>query len=262
MEGKFMHKKLCITLMLGMSIVSLPHQAQAMDQLSQSSEQNPSVENIKIDTISDLAINIATLTSRGVDPSLITVIFDVDGTLTNHYDPTGYTEETPISPRGDAIETVNWMFAQNVNIIFSSAWDVLGETISRLKKLDFGQYVADDVNHETRQFNDKNLDVLSSGRAVSVRDRNVDRYYYHQKAFSAYFFDKEIAGKTRYLLFADDSPGNISYFQKDIQQHNIYPNLQKVYLYTLSESYEAPGKWAEAEGKINKILSGISSESD
>lgn len=250
-----MCKKLSIALIFSIFIINIPSQVESMEKSIPSSEQKLSIENkLNVDAPSDLVVDIATIISQGIDPSTITVVLDVDGTLTNHYDPTGYTEKTPIFSRGDAIKTVNWMFAHNINVIFSSAWNKLQETISRLNKLGFGQYVAGDINSEIKSFKGKELNVMSSGHAVSVQDRNADPYYYRQKAFAAYFFDEELAEKTHYLLFADDSSENTRTFQRDIQQHKIYPNLQKIYLYALSDMYGVSDKWEEAKAKIDEIL--------
>ncbi|AIK96455.1 hypothetical protein [Candidatus Odyssella acanthamoebae] len=95
-----MVKQISVTLLALLS-VSLPRNVNSMEICQQIEPQaNFSLkEYTDIDTISDLAIKAAKLVKKGIFPSEITVIFDVDGTLTKHGTPDGdYNEDTEICP--------------------------------------------------------------------------------------------------------------------------------------------------------------------
>lgn len=256
-----MGKQLYLALAIGSSATTgLLPSAHAFDAIQPSQTQKTvpfsQIENIA--TIDALAKQTALLIANDkIDPSQITVILDVDGTLTDHEDPTGYTESTKVHARGDAVEAVSWMIEQGIVVIFSSAWDNINETASRLKKLGLNDYLAPTSTVKLEKLPDgSKYDVMSSGRAISVR-HILSGTYYRQKAYSAYFFNPELAVKTKVILFADDSQGNINQFKTDINQmfKKTYPSLEHVYLYTMADEMHQQNNWQQVLEEIKTMSS-------
>lgn len=176
-----------------------------------------------------------------VDPSNILVIFDVDGTLTNHGNPLG-EHTTKFGPRGKAVDFVKELSKDHAKIVASSAWsspDRFGvndeegfkQTLKRLKKLGLTQEfntAKQEKNCTKAEEFGESLDVCKNGSVVSVRySKNIDSDdpFFRQKAFSYKFSEPQIdSNAITHVIFLDDSSGNIRNFKDDMPKTDLYQN--------------------------------------
>lgn len=130
----------------------------------------------KLESISRMAAQIQSCLDSGISPARISVIADVDGTLTTQANPCDYKSEDSVIPRGASVEFIKWLLDLKINIIFASAWTLtslndplLGfkQTLERLEKLGLQQSGV--PIEEERSYGDETFSVMSCGRAISVR---------------------------------------------------------------------------------------------
>ncbi|MBW8310063.1 MAG: hypothetical protein K0M45_10610 [Candidatus Paracaedibacteraceae bacterium] len=228
-----------------------------------------------VPSISEMTAQIYNFLQSGRAPEEISVVLDVDGTLTNQADPTSIKPEDIVVERGAAVKFVQWLIRQKINVVFASAWhkiiegDPLAgfrETLGRLEKLGFKDLLAEGATVRGEEWEEKSLSVMASGHAVSVKDRAATAVpgsfrkdiYYRQKAYALWCFDKNIADKTKAIFFADDSRGNTERFKSDILDAwpSLYPNLQEIYIYTLTERLTEVNSWHQVFNLIQEIGEG------
>jgi hypothetical protein len=216
----------------------------------------------QVPSISEMVSQIYNCLQAGTAAEEISVILDVDGTLTNQSDPTYLNPQDPVLGRGAAVPFVWWLVQQKINVIFASAWhriipnDPLAgfkETLGRLEKLGFKSLLGEMPALRSEAWGEKSLIVMASGHAVSVKDPALTvalgstrkDIYYRQKAYALYYFDKDIARKTKAIFFADDSRSNTDRFKSDIRvlARYLYPNLQEVSIYTLTDEMTEMDPW-------------------
>ena len=228
-----------------------------------------------IPTVSEMIAPIYNCLQSGIAPEEISVILDVDGTLTNQSDPTYLKAEDTILERGAAIKFVRWLIRQKINIVFASAWhkiveeDPLAgfkETLGRLEKLGFKNLLTEKATIRNEEWEEKRLSVMAAGHAVSVKDIQMTfvagslrkDIYYRQKAYALYYYDQEVAAKTKTIFFADDSRGNTQRFKLDILDSwsSLYPKLQEIYIYTLTDRLTETDSWHQVLNLIEEIGDG------
>ncbi|AIK96476.1 hypothetical protein [Candidatus Odyssella acanthamoebae] len=234
---------------------------------------NPTMRELdQVQSISEMITQIYNCLQAGIATEEISVILDVDGTLTNQSDPTYLNPQDTILERGAAVPFVWWLIRQKINVIFSSAWHrvIYGEplagfkeTLGRLEKLGFKSLLAEMPVVHYEEGEEKNLLVMASGHAVSVKDpaatvapgSSRKDIYYRQKAYALYYFSKDIASKTKAIFFADDSRGNTDRFKADILDswRSLYPNLQEISIYTLTDKLTEVDPWHQILGIIHEV---------
>lgn len=157
------------------------------------------------------------------------LIVDVDGTLTWEEDPSVSKSTTQ---RGNCVKNIQNLIQLGTRVLFCSAWDVLEETKYRLQKIGFtNENLCIEENMST-DFGVKKLSLTDQfsveiryqqqGRIVSTKlFSSTDRFYRH-KAFAPLLTDLQSLDTIEKICFLDDSPRNIDYFKKNIQQFNLY----------------------------------------
>jgi hypothetical protein len=150
---------------------------------------------------------------KGIEPSKILAIFDVDGTLLK--DPHPMTGKKPELREG-AMETVLALQNLGVQVIASSAWSNPQDTYERLIKAGFKEALQ---LHEQPTFekDPKNRYFISkTGLIASVKNMNMDARYYRQKAYAPHYILGDKANEFSHVLFIDDSPCNFQCFYYDV----------------------------------------------
>jgi hypothetical protein len=157
----------------------------------------------------------------------ITVVFDVDGTLTDHSLP----GQHQVKSRYNAVNIVKELIDLQVNVVISSAWNNFAETKDRLNALGLGDVLGltDENPLEEGVYTKikrKNFEYIRQGKVASVREVGTGKFY-RQKALAPYVLGTE--GNTKKVIFVDDSEGNIDIFTQDIVKYNLYPNVDEVF---------------------------------
>lgn len=179
-------------------------------------------------TLADVEAYVDGLLNSGVAPTSIMVTLDVDGTLTNYSMPGDHETK----PRGNAVPFVTKLIDKGVKVVVASAWDKFEETRGRLEDLKLlkvlkaespGKCGQSDLNLEKLKESKIMFEYCHSGHVSSVKDPNLDRTYYRQKAF-AYkkVYPKLDIKNIKHHIFADDSSGNVKHFNRDIKRASIF----------------------------------------
>ncbi|MBW8310040.1 MAG: hypothetical protein K0M45_10490 [Candidatus Paracaedibacteraceae bacterium] len=157
-------------------------------------------EYADIDTIAELATKAAKLVIKGMPFTEVAVVSDRDGTLTTHgISDDDYNDDTQVKARGETVEVIQWMENNKINVIFSSAWDKFDHTLNRLQKLGLGDFLKGTKSSKDFTQHGRLYRVNALGRAVSVSSPppTPARPYYRGKAYSAYFFNPNLAKKLK-----------------------------------------------------------------
>lgn len=161
-------------------------------------------------------------------PDETLVILDLDGTLTNHAQPS----LIGLAARGNAKNFVQDIIEKGYTVVVSSAWDNFDETLGRIKFLGLDKHLGVNdsicanrnlcINDFTAKFH-----VCQSGNVISVRDLDNKDPYYRKKAFSFLYVDPSIdISKIQHVVFADDSSGNVSTFRKDAHRAKLFRDAE------------------------------------
>lgn len=206
----------------------------------QTSDYNGQVNKKSSENIKALWLHVDSLLKDDVKPEEVSIIIDIDGTLTHEPDPSKVRfPENPLkpSPKNSKNYTMKYMVTdlieKGVNVVFSSAWNNLEDTCARLNYLGFGKYL-DGEKKEGEIHLDDNVygTFIQKGRAISVKKNPWDTFY-KEKFFSAGIYLGEKAQDVKYLYFTDDSREHMKNFKKAVNEHNIYPHIKTVSLFPI-----------------------------
>lgn len=219
------------------------------------------IQNHAGNSISPLIGLVDAQLTKGIAPSEICVVLDVDGTLTQNRDPSG--NPPIVQERGMARAVVNYLVNKGVSVVFSSAWPNFKhknqkqgfiETMQRLMKLNFG---IPDLFSSGPGYEGKDVmipgegvcDYVKDGHVVSVANaanRSFGDGYARAKYLAPFLFDPDQAKNLKVILFADDDLRNTQNFRNGINVNKeIYPALVHVDMLLLDGNYTVSEQNAE-----------------
>lgn len=179
------------------------------------------------------------MTDNGWQPNQVAVILDIDGTLTLYSEPTrapGYML-SHIPPRPGAVELVQGLAADGFSLVFSSAWNVMEQTIEKLRFLGLENEadITSPTPIETGTFQQLHTDgrmatlhYMRKGKAVSLAIQSLpgsrgDGPNYVRKALAPLLSMTEVQrSQIRAVLFVDDNLSYIQRFREDMQNYRPF----------------------------------------
>lgn len=169
---------------------------------------------------------------EGTSPHKIAVIFDVDGTLTDHSMPGLH----PTKERYGSTAIVLQLIGMGVNVTISSAWNHFNETLNRLDDLKLTEKLKihnrDEIDHGMYQ----SMTYHRLGLVASVQDPLYNPLYFCQKAWAPYMvYPKEQIHDVEKVIFADDSFANINVFKADVAHQSLYPQANQFDYFLLTK---------------------------
>lgn len=191
--------------------------------------------------------------SKGIAPSEICVVLDVDGTLTQNREPSG--DPAIVKERGMARAVVKALVDKGITVVFSSAWPNFKnnyqkqgfiETMQRLMKLNFGipDLFSSGEGYAGGETVIPGEDVcyyVKDGHVVSVTNaanRSFGDGYARAKYLAPFLFYPDQAKNLKVILFADDDLRNTLKFRNGINGNkHIYPALVHVDTLLLDGDY-------------------------
>ena len=166
---------------------------------------------------------------HGIAFEKMSVVLDVDGTLTNNRNPDAYKEGTTLA-RKDALEDVKKLKELGVKIVYSSANHDFADTVLKLTKLD---YIKPGECNDYTKKKDGQYEYYASGPCVSVRDtRNINDPWFRAKGKAIDFASE--GKKPEVLFFADDSSGNTDVFKQYLEDEKNHPTVKRAHIYHLT----------------------------
>jgi hypothetical protein len=259
-----LHRSFLSLTLLGLPLIIQPSLGRESSALlsSERSEATPSIIHLKnqqnIHGIVELVENLTNPSNANrIAPHKIAVILDVDGTLTDHSIPTPGESPANTRARDNAPEDVKRLINLGVHLYISSAWNKFEETLGRLRQLGLAEEL--EISPEPKNKRDKSFFLKGhykcptnkrpyiyrrKGKVISAQwTDGKDQIFFRQKALTPYIglratFGKEVAiekaNLIKTVIFADDSAGNITYFQQDIQENNLFPNADQIFTFELT----------------------------
>jgi len=177
----------------------------------------------------------------------VLLITDVDGTLTNHAEPSKLNENEASHPRDGIMNMIPYYKKRGCNIIAASAWDHFGPgkrpsmpkdvgTLGRIQQIGLADIFNINTSIKTTH-EDGNISYNICGYVISARNKNTNNPYYGEKALTPYYHpeikDKLEKGIIKTVIFMDDSEGRTSDFNNHIIKYNLYKGCN-VYIYYVS----------------------------
>lgn len=207
-------------------------EASTFDWLAPSKDNKQPIAIESILSVAEEALRISR--EHNVPPSRISIVFDLDGTLTQCRDPKTY--KGPAQANDAVNEILQFLIEQKFQIVISSAWHIFEESLKRLRELDLSHLIEGRVEEGKLIVNHggflgekpTEFKYLKLGHAVSVKNvakSSALNPYYLAKAMAAYAVNPEHAKEIELILFVDDNPRNTKSFINDLKQYPIYKNL-------------------------------------
>jgi hypothetical protein len=169
-------------------------------------------------------------------PQQILCIFDIDGTLTNYSDPTRFQNwrSGQVPARPGSVQLVKSLYQQGVQLVISSAWPNMQESLDKLSYLNLGTeaniYALGAFETNTFVQRGQSFKYLKKGRTVSVSLAQEDNYV--RKALSPLLgLEKSDLDQVKVVLFVDDNVGNIQQFRQDVAQFSPFGSRMERIVY-------------------------------
>lgn len=179
----------------------------------------------------------------GVVPQQIVVILDVDGTLVDPAD--SKTSKSKYMLRDYALGMISDLSNQGVHIVISSAWNMFGETLVKLRETGISDQIGlgktFDVNRGLDEIKDKvaNKKIAIKYRSVhkiaSVQDSAVDPIFFRQKALAPRFvLSKSDLKQITHVALVDNDDVDIGHCPQDLRRFDIYgESMKSVFLFKI-----------------------------